>query len=288
LFEQLLFQGLVGLSLAMYLWLVSAGLTLIFGVLGVLNFAHGSLYMLGAYFGYSAVRVLGVSFWVGLAVAPLLVALVGGFIERFFIRRVYHIDVAYQLLLTFAFILIFADLVKWYWGPIYQSAPVPAGLSGALPILGRPFPVYNLFVMALGPLAALGLWLLLEKTWWGRTVRAAAGDREMAGAIGVNVPQLFTGVFMFGSWLGAVGGALGIPIRTVSPGMAEDYIIQAFAVAVIGGLGNLKGAFIGSVLIGLVNAYGHLYAPVFELAFMYILMAAILILRPQGIFGTSQ
>ncbi|MEK6709590.1 MAG: branched-chain amino acid ABC transporter permease [Nitrospinota bacterium] len=285
--EQILYQGLVGLGLAMYLWLVAAGLTLIFGVLGVLNFAHGSLYMLGAYLSYSAVARLGVNFWVGLAVGPLVAALVGGFMERFFIRRVYRIDVAYQLLLTFAFILIFADLVKWIWGPIFQSAPVPAILDGAVRIVGRPFPIYNLFVIALGPLVALGLWLMLEKSWWGRTIRAAAAHREMAAAIGVNVPRLFTGVFMFGSWLGAVGGALGIPIRTVSPGMAEDYIIQAFAVAVIGGLGNLKGAFAGAVLIGLVNAYGHLYAPVFELAFMYILMAVILVVRPQGLFGSS-
>lgn len=285
--EQLFYQGMIGLSLAMFLWLVAAGLTLIFGVLGVLNFAHGSLYMLGAYLSYSAVRILGLDFWVGLAVGPLLVALAGGLMERFFIRRVYHIDEAYQLLLTFAFILIFADLVKWVWGPIYQSAPVPGALGGAIPIFGRPFPVYNLFVIALGPLVGLGLWFLLEKSWWGRTIRAAAADREMAAAIGVDVPRLFTAVFMFGSWLGGVGGALGIPIRTVSPGMAEDYIIQAFAVAVIGGLGNLKGAFFGSILIGLVNAYGHVYAPVFELAFMYILMAAILLVRPQGLFGTS-
>ncbi|MFQ5895929.1 MAG: branched-chain amino acid ABC transporter permease, partial [Nitrospinota bacterium] len=201
--EQLIFQGLVGLSLAMYLWLVAAGLTLIFGVLGVLNFAHGSLYMLGAYFSYTAVGILGVNFWVGLAVGPLLVALVGGAMERFFIRRVYKIDLAYQLLLTFAFILIFADGVKWYWGPIYKSASMPPALDGAVLVFGRPFPVYSLFVIALGPLVALGLWLLLDKTWWGRTVRAAASDRDMASAIGVNVPRLFTGVFMFGSWLGA-------------------------------------------------------------------------------------
>ena len=283
----MIYQGMIGLSLAMFLWLVAAGLTLIFGVLGVLNFAHGSLYMLGAYLSYTAVRILGMDFWVGLAVGPLLVALVGGLMERFFIRRVYHIDEAYQLLLTFAFILIFADLVKWAWGPIYQSVPVPGALSGAVLIFGRPFPVYNLFVIALGPLVGLFLWFLLERSWWGRTIRAAAADREMAAAIGVDVPRLFTAVFMFGSWLGGIGGALGIPIRTVSPGMAEDYIIQAFAVAVIGGLGNLKGAFFGSILIGLVNAYGHLYAPVFELAFMYILMAAILLVRPQGLFGIS-
>jgi branched-subunit amino acid ABC-type transport system permease component len=286
LLEQLIYQGLVGLSLAMYLWLVAAGLTLIFGVLGVLNFAHGSLYMLGAYFSYTVVGMVGLDFWLGLAVAPLLVALVGGVMERFFFRRVYHLDIAYQLLLTFAFLLILADAVKWYWGPIYQSVPMPAALDGALMVVGRPFPIYNLFVIVLGPLVALGLWLLLDQTWWGRTVRAAASDRSMAGAIGVNVPRLFTGVFMFGSWLGALGGALGTPIRTVSPGMAEDYIIQAFAVAVIGGLGNLKGAFAGAILIGLVNAYGHVYAPVFELAFMYILMAVILIVRPEGIFGT--
>ena len=284
--DQILYQGLVGLGIAMYVWLVAAGLTLIFGVLGVLNFAHGSLYMLGAYLSYTAVGLWGMNFWVGLALAPLAVAAVGGVMERFFLRRVYHLDHTYQLLLTFAFLLILADTVKWIWGPIYQSAPVPAVLRGAVTVFGRPFPSYSLFIIALGPAVAAGLWLLLDRTWWGRTVRAAAADRETAGAIGINVPLLYTGVFMFGSWLGALGGALGIPIRTVSPGMAEDYIVQAFAVAVIGGLGNLRGAFVGAILIGLVNAYGHAYLPQLELVFMYLLMAVVLILRPQGLFAS--
>lgn len=283
--EQVLYQGLVGVSLAMYLWLVAAGLTLIFGVLGVLNFAHGSLYMLGAYFSYTAVGLMGIDFWLSLAVAPLLVAVLGGAIERFFLRRVYHLDHAYQLLLTFAFLLILADAVKLVWGPIYQSAPVPPAFRETVTAFGRPFPAYSLFIVALGPVVALALWLILDRTWWGRTIRAAASDRDMAGAIGIDVPRLYTGVFMFGSWLGALGGALGIPIRTVSPGMADDYIIQAFAVAVIGGLGNLRGAFVGAILIGLGNAYGHAYLPVFELVFMYVLMAVVLILRPQGLFG---
>ncbi len=214
-------------------------------------------------------------------------AVVGGVIERFFIRRVYRVDVTYQLLLTFAFILILDDLVKIIWGPIFKVISIPGSLRGSVAVFGGDFPVYNLFVLGVGPLVALGLWVFLDRTWWGNTIRAAASDREMAGAIGINVPRLFTGVFVFGSWLGALGGALGIPIRAISPGMGTEYIILAFAVVVIGGLGNLKGAFIGAVLIGLLTSYGHLYVPLLELAFVFILMAVILLLRPQGIFGRA-
>ncbi len=283
-----LFQGLVGLSEAMYLWMVAAGLSLIFGVLRVLNFAHGSLYMLGAYLTFYFFGLLGHNFWLGLVIGPVFVAGIGLLMERFFLRLVYRLEVAYQLLLTFAFVLIFNDLVKLIWGPIYQAPPMPPGLDSSLSILGQAYPLYNLFIILVGPLIALGLWFLLEKTRWGRLIVASASDREMASALGVNVPRLYTWVFMLGAWLAALGGALSIPIRPVSPGMGEIIIIEAFIVAVIGGLGSLKGAFIGAILIGLLHVYGVFYVPVFEMALAFILMAVVLILRPWGLFGTRE
>jgi branched-chain amino acid transport system permease protein len=282
------FQGLVGLTEAMYLWLVAAGLSLIFGVLRVLNFAHGSLYMLGAYVTYVVLRAVGGNFWLALLIGPLLVAGVGWLMEVVFLRRVYRVDVAFQLLLTFAFVLIFDDLVKLVWGPLYQSPPTPALLSGAVFVLGAPLPVYHLFILAVGVLVGLGLWLFLEKTRWGLLVRATAADREMARALGVRSSRLFTGVFVLGAWLAALGGALSMPVRAMSPGMGEFIIIEAFVVVVIGGLGSLRGAFLGAVVIGLLHAYGLMFIPVFELALAYVGMAVVLVVRPWGLFGVRE
>lgn len=283
--DTILFQGLIGLSLAMYLWLISAGLTIIFGVLGVLNFAHGSLFMVGAYFAYTFYGILALPFWLAILLSLLGVALLGLVMEWGFLRRIYDIDLAYQLLLTFGFILILDDAVKLIWGGVFKIPPIPPFLEGAWPVAGRLFPVYNVFLIAVGLLVAVGLWLLFERTWWGRTVRATASDREMANAIGVNVPRVFSGVFMFGAALAALGGALGTPVRVVAPGIGAAMIIQAFIITVIGGLGNLKGAFVGSLLVGILSAYGTLFFPVFELFFIFVIMAVVLLVRPQGLFA---
>ena len=284
----LVFQGLVGLTEAMYLWLVAAGLSLIFGVLRILNFAHGSLYMLGAYLTYSALGILGGNFWLALLVGPILVAAVGWVMEVAFLRHVYRLDVAFQLLLTFAFVLIFDDLVKLVWGPLYQSPPTPELLSGAVFVMGAPLPVYHLFILAVGVVVAVGLWLFLEKSRWGVVIRATAADREMARALGVRASRLFTGVFVLGAWLAGLGGALSIPVRAVSPGMGEFIIIEAFVVVVLGGLGSLRGAFLGALIIGLLHAYGLVFLPVFELALAYVVMAVVLIVRPWGLFGVRE
>ncbi len=281
----LVFQGLIGLSLAMYLWLLSAGLTIIFGVLGVLNFAHGSLFMVGAYLAYTFYGVVGFPFWAGVGLSLLGVGLLGVVMERGFLRRLYGIDEAYQLLLTFGFILILDDAVKIIWGGVFKIPPIPRFLEGAWPVFGRSFPVYNAFIIGVGLVVALILWLLFERTWWGRTVRATASDREMAGAIGVNVPRIFTGVFALGAMLAALGGALGTPVRVVAPGIGAAMIIQAFIITVIGGLGSLKGAFVGSLLVGVLSAYGTLFFPVFELFFIFVIMAVVLLIRPQGLFA---
>ncbi len=282
--QTLAFQGLVGLSLAMYLWLVSAGLTIIFGVLGVINFAHGSLFMLGAYFAFTFYGLLGWNFGVAIALSLLCTAIVGFVMERFFLRYLYGVEEAYQLLLTFGFVLILDDAVKMIWGGMFRIPPIPGFLEGAWSFFGRPFPVYNLFIIAAGVAVAVVLWLSFEKTWWGKTVRATASDREMANAIGVNVPRVFNSVFMMGAMLAALGGALGTPVRVASPGLGAAMIIQAFVITVIGGLGNLKGAFVGSLIVGVLSAYGTLLFPVFELALIYMVMAVVLLVRPQGLF----
>jgi branched-subunit amino acid ABC-type transport system permease component len=283
--ETIAFQGLIGLSLAMYLWLISAGLTIIFGVLGVINFAHGSLFMVGAYLAYTFYGQLGLPFWLSILLSLLGVGLLGLVMERGFLRHIYGIDEAYQLLLTFGFILILDDAVKIIWGGVFRIPPIPGFLDGAWRLFGRPFPIYNAFVIGVGVFVAVGLWALFEKTWWGRTVRATASDREMANAIGVNVPRIFSGVFVFGAMLAALGGALGTPVRVAAPGIGAAMIIQAFIITVIGGLGNLKGAFISSMIVGILSAYGTLFFPVFELFFIFVIMAVVLLIRPQGLFA---
>ncbi|MCP4579594.1 MAG: branched-chain amino acid ABC transporter permease [Deltaproteobacteria bacterium] len=286
--ESIVHVCLAGLSTGMFIWLVASGLTLIFGVLGVLNFAHGSFYMLGAYFCYTVLSFMGDNFWLGLILGPLCVCVVGFIVERFFLRYVYHLDLPYQLLLTFAFVLLFDDLVKVVWGAGSISSPMVPGLSGSVSIMGRNFPVYNLFIIAVGPLVAIGMWAMLEKTWWGRIIRAASSDREMASAIGVRVSALFTAVFVFGTWLGAMGGGLAVPyVGLLTPGMGETVIINAFVVAVIGGLGSLKGAFLGALIIGLLSSFGTRYLPAFDMFLTFILMAAVLLWRPQGFFGEA-
>jgi len=279
---------LAGLSIGMFIWLVASGLTLIFGVLGVLNFAHGSFYMLGAYLGYTVLRFSGDNFWIGLMLGPLCICIVGYFMERFFLRYVYKLALPYQLLLTFAFVLIFDDLVKIIWGAGSIGSPSVPGLAGSILILGRKFPIYNIFIIVIGPLLALILWYMLERTWWGRIIRASSSDREMASAIGVRVPVLYTWVFVFGTWLGAMGGGLAVPyIGLLTPGMGEAIIIDAFVVAVIGGLGSLKGAFLGALIIGLLSAFGTRFIPTFDMFLTFILMAVVLLWRPQGFFGEA-
>ncbi len=283
--EKLLFQTLIGLSFSMYLWLLAAGLTLVFGVLGVLNFAHGSLFMLGAYATFTFYGKIGLNFWLSIFLSLLCVGGIGLILECLFFRRIYHIDLPYQLILTFGFILIFDDLVKIVWGGVAMIPPMPRFFEGSLNILGRPFPYYNIFIIFAGIFVALLLWFVLEKTWWGRTIRASASDREMASAIGINIPILFTNVFVFAAMLAALGGALGTPVRVVAPGIGTSMIIQAFVITVIGGLGNLKGAFVGALIVGILTSYGILLFPIFELFIIFVVMAFVLLVKPEGLFG---
>lgn len=286
-FSSFLLFFLNGLTFGMVLFLIASGLSLIFGVLGVLNFAHGTFYMLGAYLAYQGVSVLG-NFWLALIVAPVLVAALGAGIEVLLLRPVYRRPVPYQLLLTFGVILVVTDLVKMIWGMSYYSIPYPSLLSGSIPILGRGFPKYNLFIIAVGFLVAGGLWLFHQGTRYGRLVRASASNRKMAGALGINVPWLFTAVFAVGSWLGGLGGVLASPLSSLSLDMAVRIIVESFAVVVIGGLGSWPGAVLGAILIGQLEAFGILFIPRFHMAFIFMLMAAVLIVRPRGLLGTER
>jgi len=280
-------QVLSALRQAAFLFLISSGLTLVFGVLNILNFAHGSLYMLGAYFIYAVTLHLAGpgGFVIALLAAPLGVALVAAAIEMGLLRRIYVQEEIYQLLLTYALVLIIDDVAKIVFGPEFKSIPKPGVLNGAVTIFGGTVPVYTLVVVALAPAVAFFLWYLLHRTRTGKIVRATSSDREMADALGINMSALFTLVFAFGAMLAGFGGALAGPARTVFPGVGTEVIVECFVVVVIGGLGNLWGALVGSLLIGTLETVGIVVFPEFEMSFIYLLMVAVLVIRPWGLFG---
>lgn len=281
-------QFVGGLSIAMFLFLIASGLALIFGVLRILNFAHGSFYMVGAYLAWQITHVLGAttgSFWFAVVGAATIVAVLGALIERVLLRPLYGREELYQLLFTYALVLVLADSTKLIWGTQQLSVSRPPGLAGASTIFGAVISHYNLFIMALGPSVALAVWLVLHRTDLGRMVRAAALDREMLGALGADVGRLYTSMFAFGSFLAGLAGALITPIKTVNPGMDVEVIVEAFIVIVIGGLGSLWGAFIGALIYGQFLSFGILIFPRFSSFAVFALMAIILIVRPWGLFG---
>ena len=281
-------QFVSGLSTAMYLFLIASGLSLIFGVLRVLNFAHGSFYMLGAYLAWQLVQWLGPrteSFWVAVLGAALAVALVGALIERLLLRHMYRREELYQLLFTYALVLVISDVVRYTWGTQQLGVSRPPSMEGAFLVFGTNVPLYTVFIMLLGPVIALGIWLLLNRTGLGRTVRAAALDREMLSALGANVGWLYTGMFALGSFFAGLGGALVTPVRSLLPGMDVEIIVEAFVVVVIGGLGSLWGTFLGALIYGQVLAFGILVFPRFSIFAAFVLMAVILVVRPWGLFG---
>jgi branched-subunit amino acid ABC-type transport system permease component len=272
----------------MFLFLIASGLSLVFGVMRVLNFAHGSFYMLGAYIAWQVVQWLATTperFWPAALAAALGIALLGAVIERLLLRYLYDREELYQLLFTYALVLILGDAAKLVWGTQQLSASRPPLLAGGIELFGTTVPTYNLFIMAVGPLIAVAVWLMLNHTTPGRMVRAAALDREMLGALGANVGWLYTGMFALASFLAGLSGALVTPIQSIVPGMDVEIIVQAFIVVVIGGLGSFWGTFLGSVIYGQVLSFGILIFPGFSLFSVFALMAVILILRPWGLLG---
>jgi branched-subunit amino acid ABC-type transport system permease component len=283
----LLAQALSGLTAAMFLFLIASGLSLIFGVLRVLNFAHGSFYMLGAYLAYQAVQWLGAFpgwFWWATLGAACGIALLGGMVERLLLRHLYRREELDQLLFTYALVLILSDAAKFLWGTGQLSVSRPPVLTGAWQVFGTYVPYYNLFILLLGPAIALAFWFVLHRTRAGRLIRAAALDREMLGALGIDVNRLYTGVFVIGSFLAGLGGALVTPVKAIVPGMDVEIIVEAFIV-VIGGLGSFWGTLLGAIVYGQVLSFGILIFPRFSLFSVSALMAVVLIIRPWGLLG---
>ena len=277
-----------GLTTAMFLFLIASGLSLVFGVMRVINFAHGSFYMLGAYMAWQVVQwlhPLAGGFWLAVVFAAIGVGILGALTELLFFRLLYGREELYQLLFTYALVLILGDAAKFLWGTDQLSVSAPPALASGVEIFGTTQPLYSLFIIAIGPAIAFALWLMLNRTGTGRMVRAAQMDREMLDALGANVATIYTGMFTLSALLAGLSGALVTPIQSIVPGMDVLIIVQAFIVVVIGGMGSLWGTFWGSVIYGQVLSFGILIFPGFSLFSVFALMAIILIVRPWGLFG---
>jgi branched-subunit amino acid ABC-type transport system permease component len=284
--DLVLSQILHGLVYSMLLFLLAAGLSLIFGLMNVVNLAHGSFYMLGAFGGLLIYRKLG-SFWLALLISPVVVGLIGAVFERALLRWLYargHLD---QVLLTFGLTFVLSDVVRLSFGTDAFSLPAPALLADNIALLAGTFPLYRVFVIAFGLGLALFLWIAIERTQIGAMVRAAVDHADMARGLGIDVGRLFTGVFSFGVGLAALGGVAAGPIIGAYFGMDSEIIIPAFIVVVIGGMGTLRGAFFGSLLVGEIETFGKAFIPNASLFLTYALMIAVLLVRPAGLFGVS-
>jgi len=299
--DALLIQALNGLASASGLFFVAVGLSIIFGVTRIINIAHGSLYMLGIYLAYTfATRIEGgLGFWGGIVAAAAIVAVVGAVIEAVLLRRLYHAPELFQLLATFALVLVINDAVLWLWGPEDLLGPRAPGLRGAVAILERRFPSYDLFLIAMGPLVLFALQALLARSRFGRLVRAASQDREMVGALGVNQSVLFTTVFALGAFLAGLGGALQVAREPANLLMDLTVVGDAFVVVVVGGMGSITGAYLAAVLIAEIKALcigiGVVHLGGFALNFSkltlvaeFVVMAVVLIVRPYGLLGRAQ
>ena len=279
-----LVQALTGLSSASALFLVASGLSIIFGVTRVVNFAHGSFYMLGAYIAYTLVEHLGgaVGFWVAVLLAGGAVGIIGVVVELLILRRVYQAPELFQLVATFGVILVIQDLSLLVWGAEDLFGPAAPGLEGTVNILGTRLPEYDLALIVLSLLVLGALWLLFHRTRWGTLVRAATEDREMVGALGVNQAWLFTGTFFLGSMLAGLGGAAQLPKGGADLLMDFNILAAVFVVVVVGGMGSIAGAFLAAVLISELGAFGILVIPQSTLVLMFVVMAVVLIFRPWG------
>ena len=290
----LLVQALNGLASASSLFIIAAGLTIVFGVTRIVNFAHGSFYMLGAYLGVTLIpRLLAASstfpaFLGGVLAAAVAVGAIGIAMELVLLRRIYAVPELFQLLATFGVVLAVEDVVLKVWGPLDILGPRAPGLRGAVAILGHRFPTYELFLIAVGPLVLALLWLIMYRTRFGVLVRAATQDREMVGALGVNQALLFTGALFLGATLAGFAGALQTPKLAANPNMDISIIAEAFVVTVVGGMGSVPGAFVAALLIAELQAFGILIFPKITLVLVFLLMALVLVVRPWGLMGRPE
>jgi branched-chain amino acid transport system permease protein len=280
-------QGIHGLAYGMLLFLVASGLTLIFGMMGILNIAHASFFMLSAYFSYSVLQMTG-DFWLSLAVAPVVAAIFGILCERFLIRKVHAFGHIGELILTVGLSLVILESVKVFWGTDSLYLAIPEYLKGLVYFGGLSYPSYRLFVIGLSVFILIIMILILYKTRLGMVVRAAVSDSDMVNALGVNVPVLFMLVFGIGTWLAGIAGVAIAPILTVFPGLADQIGMDAFVVVVTGGFGSLGGAFMVSIIIGLLNAYGVQFISQAAPVLMFVFMAIVLAFKPMGFFGERE
>lgn len=282
--SNVLAQVLNGLSYGMLLFLLSIGLTLIFGMMDVVNLAHGSFYMLGAYAGLSVIAESG-SFWLALMAAPAAVALIGVIIEKSCLRPLYRRGPLAQVLLTFGLVYVFEDLVKWIYGGRIRSIPPPDLLSKSLSVGDITVPSYRLAVIGFGLVLAVALFFMIERTRLGAVLRAGVFDSEMAAGMGIDIDRWFTGVFAFGAALAGLSGVVAGPIQSAQPSMGGGILIPALIVVVVGGLGSLKGSLVGSLVIGQAQTFGKAWLPGASMLIIYVVMATVVLVRPQGLFG---
>src|SRR5215831_10810846 len=277
-------ESLNALSQAALLFFLGVGLTLIFGIMRIVNFAHGSIYMLGAFVGYSATRVTG-SFWIALAAAPIAVGLFGTAFELGILRRLYGRDGSAFLMVTFGLALILGETTRLVWGSEALQVKGPDAFAGVVFLLDEPFPVYRLFLVAAGVVMAIAIWQFLERTRLGLLIRATSQNAEMVQALGTDVNLVRSAVFGIGCGLAALGGVLSAPLVTAAHGMAASAVIDAFVIVIIGGMGSFLGSLIGALLVAVVQVFGNYYLPDFALAFMYLVMLLVLVVRPGGLLG---
>jgi branched-chain amino acid transport system permease protein len=277
-------QCLNALSQAALLFFLGCGLTLIFGIMRIVNFAHGAFFMLGAYVGYSSVHLTG-SFWIALIAAPILVGGFGAAFELGILRRLYGRDGHAFLMVTFGLTLIMGEAIRLIWGVEALQVKPPSGLSDIVFILDEPFPVYRLFLVGSGIVVALLLWQFLERTRLGLLIRATSQNAEMVYALGTDVRLVRSAVFGIGCGLAGIGGVMAAPLVTASLGMAPNAVIDTFVIVIIGGMGSFAGSLIGAILVAFVQVFGTYYFPDLALAFMYLIMVTVLVVRPGGLLG---
>ena len=282
-----LIQVLNGVQYGLLLFLVASGLTLIFGIMGIINLAHGSFYMLGAYLAFSLTRFIP-NFWLSIVVGIALAFAVGIILEWLVMRLLYHRDHLYQVLLTYGLILIFEELRSLVWGDDVHGVPVPAALAFSIPLTDTlSYQVYRLAMSAICLAIALGMYWLIQRTRLGMMIRAGSVNRDMVQSLGINIGLVYRLVFALGLALAALAGMLAAPVSSVYPGMGNQVLIISFVVVVIGGIGSVKGALVAALAIGLADTFGKVLTPQIAGMVVYLLMAAVLLWRPQGIFGRA-
>ncbi len=280
-------QGMHGLAYGMILFLLASGLTLIFGMMGILNLAHATFFMLSAYLCYQVIAWTG-SFWLALLIAPIVTGIIGVLLERFLLRKVHAFGHIGELILTVGVSLVILESVKVFWGTESLPVQIPNVLQGLVTAGGLDYPIYRLFIIGLSLVILIVLMLILYKTRLGMVVRAAVSDADMVDALGINVPLVFMLVFGVGTWMAGVAGVAIAPILTVFPGLADQVGMDAFIVVVVGGFGSLGGALLVAIICGLLNSYGVQFVSQLAPVLMYIFMAIVLVFKPMGLFGERE